>query len=435
MKTPAKKWIVAMLGLAPLAAVLAAPPQFLASREIMLEYRAASDAPVDEVRVWVSTDAGRTWQAAQVTLDGKHTLRYSAPGDGRYDFYVVLQNAAGASNLPPSPGARPAATVIVDTLPPLLQIDGAEIAPADECGHRVTLRAALVEENLSPAGVRLFYRDDARHWTDAGVASVVDEHIAGSVPACTRPAIDLRVVVTDLAGNMVSAEVSNVAVPPLPEPPPEPPAATQPAPPPEPPASEFPAPLSAEAQRLRQRAVDFMAEGRFALAAARLEDALALAPDDVDTLVDLGLALYRAGRYEEAGGCLRAALDRRADHVGALDALALVAATQKQYSLAREYMSQLQRLQPEAGQVWLRSGDIEHRLGNTAQALAAWRQVLTARDADQTLRDNARRRLEYFASRSVSETQPATGDTWHDQPQSRPSWLPSGTTTTAKPPP
>jgi tetratricopeptide (TPR) repeat protein len=396
---------------------LAAPPQYVASRRITLEFRLSARVAVDEILVWVSTDTGRSWQAAEVTREGREHVRYLAPADGRYDFYLVLRNAAGSSAAPPEPGSSPTATVVVDTLAPLIQAHDAEIERADDA-LRVSLRATLIEENLSETGVHLFYRDGSEHWVDSGAATVLDGRIVGSLPTCDAQAVDLRVVVADLAGNVAAADVLRVNIP---EASPVQPPETQPATPAPPVEPVPPAPAPAEVKHLRELACDFMAEGRFSLAAARLEDALALAPKDADLLVELGTALYRAGRYDDAAGQFHAALIERPDHSGALDGLALVAVTQRQYPQARDYLLQLQRLRPNSGPVWLRSGDVEHRLGHTEPALAAWRKVLNAADADDSVRDGARRRLAYFGSEPAATTQPATGEPWREPPSPHPS--------------
>jgi tetratricopeptide (TPR) repeat protein len=177
-----------------------------------------------------------------------------------------------------------------------------------------------------------------------------------------------------------------------------------------------------------------MGEGRYSLAAARFEDAVGFAPRDADLLARLGTALYRAGRHDEAGARFREALGTNADHAGALEGLALVAVTQKQYAQAREYMRQLQRLEPKSGSVWLRSGDIEHRLGNTPQALDAWRRVLAVAEADKDLREKAQRRLDYFGpQRRDNGKSPVTNDSWPELPSSRPSSSSAATNHTKRP--
>jgi tetratricopeptide (TPR) repeat protein len=142
-----------------------------------------------------------------------------------------------------------------------------------------------------------------------------------------------------------------------------------------------------------------MSEGRYALAVARLEDALAVAPDEPDVLVDLGSALYRLDRYDDADRRFHSALDVAPDDLGALEGVALVAVTQKRYPQAREQLRHLLRLRPESGKVWLRYGDVEHHLGNENEALQAWERVLTAREADADVRHKAQRRLDYLGPR------------------------------------
>jgi len=124
---------------------------------------------------------------------------------------------------------------------------------------------------------------------------------------------------------------------------------------------------------------------------------VAINPKDPDILAELGDALYRAGRYDDAGTRFTSALEALPDHVPAIEGLALVAATQRRYPQAREQMLHLQRLRPDSGSVWLRSGDVEHQLGNRATAIAAWQRVLSAADAGPDLREKAQRRLAYFA--------------------------------------
>jgi tetratricopeptide (TPR) repeat protein len=112
--------------------------------------------------------------------------------------------------------------------------------------------------------------------------------------------------------------------------------------------------------------------------------------------VSLTSALYRLARYNDSDPRFQSALDLAPDHPGAIEGLALVAATQKRYPQAREHLRHLLRLRPESGSVWLRVGDIEHRLGNEAEALDAWERVLTARETDADVRRQAQRRLDYF---------------------------------------
>jgi tetratricopeptide (TPR) repeat protein len=148
--------------------------------------------------------------------------------------------------------------------------------------------------------------------------------------------------------------------------------------------------------RLRAAAAQFMAQRRYPLAAARLEDALALAPADPTVLAELGGALYWAGQYDQAASRYQAALALRPDHLAALDGLALVAVTQKRYPDARAHLQRLLQLTPDSPVLWLRYGDVEHRLGNNARALEAWRRLRSLPQVDAATRQKAEQRLNYF---------------------------------------
>ena len=387
--------------------VSGATARYVASRQVVIEYRAASTNHVEDADVWVSSDSGRSWQKSDAARVGRGTLRFTAPADGTYQFYLVLRNEAGSSAEPPEAGSAPTTTVIVDTVPPLLQLHSAsaEITPSDST--RVLVKASLVEENLSESGIRIFYRANSGDWIDGGPATFSAGVITWTPPESAPSSFALRVVVTDLAGNRASGEIAGVK---LPSPPNIDHSSSSrviasddialasdvaiPAPPPPSQDDSLSPAARAELQNLRQLARRFADQGQNSLAIARLEDALKLSPQDTDVLVDLGQALYRAGRYTDADGRFKTATAAAPDHVGALEGLALVAATEKRYPDAREHLQHLLRLLPDSSSVWLRYGDIEHRLGNTTQALDAWERVLNL--PDDGTRDKALRRLDYF---------------------------------------
>ena len=97
---------VAFLVFPPLICVAIAAardaPQYLSSHEVILAYRAHDSGPVDRVEVWVTRDGRREWQRAQTTPAGPDAVRFHAPEDGSYGFYLVLHNEAGASAAPPT---------------------------------------------------------------------------------------------------------------------------------------------------------------------------------------------------------------------------------------------------------------------------------------------------------------------------------------------
>lgn len=420
----------------PSSGALPRPPQYINSHALILSFQPASPVEIDDVHVWVCADDRKAWTKANIVRTGETAVRFQAPQDGKYSFYIVLENEGGCSTDVPAIGTEPHATAVVDTTPPTMQIHKAREITLPDGDPCVRLNVSLVEENLGEAGARLFHRansDDG--WQDGGIAIFADGIINWRPPPEIPSEFDLRLAVTDLAGNRAFDEIRGVSIdrPAADAAPPAAsvdPTAAETAPPdvvenvvihslapvtvaPAPPVTiaDQPAPPPAtqplrnadeHSQRLREQAARYLAQGHFSLAGARLLEALELAPEDPDLQVDLGSVLYRTHQYEEARRRFRSALDLSPDHLGAIEGLALVAATQNRYPQARSHLQHLLRLSPQSGEHWLHYGDIEHLLGNAAEAGTAWEKVLTLERADKTIRENAKKRLRLFGQQSPS---------------------------------
>ena len=476
--------LAAVAGLLVPASVAAAPaaePRFLPAREIVLEYQVAADAVVEEVEVWMRRGAttGATWERRPFTPLGRNRVRVRVPEDGAYDFYVILLNEGGASGRPPTTETEPLLSVIADTTPPLVQVHEVRATPpdrpptADGVGPRsgsatsvprgtLTLRTTIIEEHPADSAARLFYRFASGDWCDGGPVERDGDTLRWPWPLGLGRPHEMRLLVVDRAGNRALADIVGfdravAAATACDLDPPPTTAAGEPAPPAGaaelvadvrpvgPPApvriepvapvtpvrwDETPAPTTApadpppsdpaRARDLRARAARFAAEGRLDLAAARLEDAVSADPADTTARVELGRLLYRLGQLDAARAQFDAARGLRPDDPGALDGLALVAATQGRYAQARDLLLQLRTLTPETARLALRLGDVEHRLGRTDAAVRAWEQALAAPDADAAVQAMARRRLEYFDPRRAPTTAPTPESDGPQDDQLRP---------------
>lgn len=441
------------LGLLLWVTPLHADVRFVPARYLQLAISPANDAPICKARMWVSTDRGRHWQDIQTDGGRPTSLPYAAPADGRYDFYIVLSNDAGDSAPPPTAGAEPHVTVIVDTTAPLLQLHGASRVWPDADRPGLLLRASVIEENLGPESIRVSYRPaGTKDWFDGGTAPLAAGRIQWLPPLTLDGPLDLRVVVTDLAGHRGTDELLGIPWEGAPRHPaiettavrstqakesptkspaktrPESPDAAQPmgtppvvapvkppnvervtftgdtAKPASPKPSTQPETVpdtdtgddATPAETLRSLAADYEQRGRRDLAIERLAKALKTDPRDPQLLVDFASVLYRAGRYEEADDRFAAALTLDPEHTSALEGLALVAATERRYPQAREHLEHLLRLDPRSALNWRRLGDIEHKLGHRTQAIEAWQRVLELAENEPALRKSAQQRLDYF---------------------------------------
>ncbi|MGD8452319.1 MAG: tetratricopeptide repeat protein [Phycisphaerae bacterium] len=451
---------IRLTALTAIATALATPawsasPEYVASRDVLLTFAATANTPVTGVELWVSCDNGQTWQKEPAERTDQQTVRYTAPADGRYALYLILRNAVGQSANPPTVGTRPHALLVLDTVAPTLQLHEIlppvaarpalvdldplvsedlsqspwaqqALSPATPAPITIPIRATVIDENLGPQGLRVFYRGiGEEEWHDGGTAPTSDGLIIWQQPDDLPDPFEVRVVATDLAGNQAHDELASVPDAPAPTSQPtetvivsvapasdaamEPIAPVEPAAPVivedvEPLVLEDEAPASPpkptnrpESEQLHRLGLRFMNERQYALAAARLEDALKLSPEDADLQVDLGSALYWSQRYSEADAYFEKALKSYPNHTGAIEGLALVAATEKRYPQAREHLHRLLKLMPESDVTWLRCGDIEHKLGNRDKAVEAWEHVLDLPNVDDSVREKALKRLRYFA--------------------------------------
>lgn len=413
-------------------------PLVVDQHAFQVRYSVANGAAVTAIDAWLTPDDGATWSRLPASAIDTGRVDIKVDQDGTYGVYLVLRNAGGASAPDPEAGTTPQTTVLVDTQPPIFQLHGVaptEVTTTQPAAGTLIFSASLVEEHLPETGLRVFYQTSETEWHDGGTATFTDGRLAWLPPALDRPIRAVRITATDLAGNRSSdtlplnIAVENDTTEPSPQKPLAPldvataapftmvPVAPLKIEPVQMPADvliqpfdgpQSAAPQKTELSHLREVADQFMREGRYGLAADRLRSALALNPANTDVLVDLGSALYRLRQYDDARQQFSAAYELMPTHTGALNGLALVAATEKRYPEARRYLTQLQELMPSSAMVWLRSGDIEQKLGNTTPAVEYWRRALALPDADEEVRQMVQRRLDYFGRRvpSVEQREP-----------------------------
>lgn len=401
---------------------------YVNSREIVLSYQSINRQPVESVHTWVRRAGDADWESAACAPAGPNSVIFVAPRDDKYQFYIVLTGRGGASAPPPVADSAAHLEVVCDTTPPIVQIHRATQCETSGEAFGLRLQVTLAEEHLGDGGLRIFYRANAQAgWVDGGPATNHSGVITWMPPAKLPEVIDIRLAVTDRAGNRAVDELCAVSLPrgaPLPAgstrieptsvmteavvvPMVEPVSveaveavvlSEQPAARSEP--NDVEALLNRRrAEDLHRQAAAFLSEGRYTLAGTRLEDALELTPDEPEMLVDLGGAYYRVHKFDSADERYQRALQLKPDHPGALEGLALVAATQKRYADSREYLQRLLKLQPNAADHWLHFGDVEHMLGDRQAARAAWEHAVRLDAPDDFVRKEAQKRLNVFQAK------------------------------------
>ncbi|GMU84666.1 MAG: hypothetical protein AMXMBFR47_45350 [Planctomycetota bacterium] len=397
---------------------LADGPRWSSSRDVVLSCEAVGR--VTKTSLWVSGDDGRRWTQSPHRFDGGR-IHATLPADGRWSFYIVLENDAGASAGAPGDGSLPHATIVVDTAAPTFQILSARAdrSTGVEGRPQVLLRTALVEENLGQRGIRAFYRTaGAETWRDGGAiepARVGDQReLCWLAPLDAGDRLQLMIVVTDLAGNRAS-DVSDVirlepaeAVPAsqcASQPTAASGPASQPARDPDPAISDLAGPPDIAALRraeaLRRRAQQNLLTGETGLALARFEEAIEADPSDAATYTQLGAALLRANRLDDARARFDAALKLSDGSVEAIEGLAQVAVGQQRFADARDLLRRIVEQSPDSAHTWLRLGDVEFKLGRRAEAIAAWRRA-AATGGTTDIGEKAAARLKTFAEKPAN---------------------------------
>jgi hypothetical protein len=180
--------------------------------EIPIQIDAASRSKIKELKLFSSTDEGRSWQEVAVTGPDKGAFVYYAPTDGEYWFLVQIvdqQSRPDPADIYKLPPDVKVLKVLVDTLKPLLRIVSAE-----RQGDDVAVSWEIQEDHPDLATLKLEYRAaDAElyQWQ----STTLDPGMHGQTHfRVTNPAaLTIRMQVQDLAGNLTTTQAEVAALP------------------------------------------------------------------------------------------------------------------------------------------------------------------------------------------------------------------------------
>jgi hypothetical protein len=166
--------------------------------QIPISYEAKRREEIVELTLFVSRDRGQSWQVVGKKKPTEESFIYRAAEDGTYWF--ILQEEDHGHRFTPSDlmRARPNQSIVVDTVPPKIQMRAERLENGDVLAHW-----NVTEEHPDPRSLRLEYQTGARRpdqWTplpldpDAGLI----EHRFN--PGGTGE-VRVRVRMKDRAGN------------------------------------------------------------------------------------------------------------------------------------------------------------------------------------------------------------------------------------------
>ncbi|HTQ40957.1 MAG TPA: hypothetical protein VMJ32_18220 [Pirellulales bacterium] len=126
---------------------------------------AAAESPDQqpaEIRLYVSVNSGATWEQAQAVSPQERSFTFRAPHDGEYWFQIRTADRQG--HVSPEVGGRPELRVIVDTLPPRLDLT----ALRGEAGE-VKASWQAVDPLLNADSLKIEYQTAAGSWRQVAV--------------------------------------------------------------------------------------------------------------------------------------------------------------------------------------------------------------------------------------------------------------------------
>jgi len=178
-------------------------PRSASGNRITVTYRAQDVGKADlaEVKLYVTTDAGRTWRLAggDRDLDGRMPFEVTKPAT--YGFHVVGVDKAGNASAAPVAGTEPMHLVVMDTQAPtvaVLSLSGGAFAG----GTRQQVIWKATDDNMAPAPITIEYSSDGgREWKVIARRLPNTGKYLWSVPKLSSDKCMVRIEATDTFGN------------------------------------------------------------------------------------------------------------------------------------------------------------------------------------------------------------------------------------------
>ncbi len=153
---------------------------------------------VAQVRLYVSTEQGRRWQFTANALPDEPSFRFATPNDGSFWFAVQTVDTLGKTYPDKVEELKPSLKVIVDTLPPTIQLQPLQ-PRVTEVGVAWLVRDDNLDTTL-PDSVRVEYRIVGNPaWIPLAVPAGTNQVYWNPQ---TNAQVEVRVMARDRAGNV-----------------------------------------------------------------------------------------------------------------------------------------------------------------------------------------------------------------------------------------
>lgn len=184
----------------------AANESYSSKRFVEVLYDRSRAANKKGIELWVTTDAGQTWVNHGDVDVSKPAAPFQAPRDGRYGFLLVPVAADGRRETTPKTGDAPERTIVVDTVPPVVEVlspNGGEMLGS---AHATVVQWAAADANLDPTkGITIEVSTGKDEWVAVAQNVPNTGKYHWDIPATlSSMTCRIRVSARDLAGNVTS---------------------------------------------------------------------------------------------------------------------------------------------------------------------------------------------------------------------------------------
>lgn len=181
---------------------------------LQLDIKDGGPAGLQSAQLWVSQDDGTSWVEGAWIRDPKQ-VGWKAGGDGRYRLAVVAIDQAGNTSPTPKGRSDDQFTLVVDTTPPLVQLNAAiGITPAAggqaanrafKPGDRVQVQYLVKDANAAANSVSVYLQTAPDKWQQIVRGQPLDAPFRFEIPAVATKVGRIKVTAEDQAGNVGEA--------------------------------------------------------------------------------------------------------------------------------------------------------------------------------------------------------------------------------------
>lgn len=389
----------------------AVEPAIVPSQQLYINYEvdATSANALARVELWYGIGTDGPWELYGYDQDKTSPIKFVAPGEGLYRFFVVVVDQHGrrscdtdtaglapVNGLPPN--ITPHVAAIVDHTPPQLVLI-LENASAITKSREVSMRWLGFDTNLDARPVSLYYRHaDSENWSSIAPPQPNDGRFTWQVPPHVGGRVLLKALLEDRAGNQDTWLSEPITI--APNPPLNPDTAV---------ASALPQlkvgfashrsdkgmslttaavslqpntrqnPLGGEmknvAQDLFARGALYRKRHEWAQASRAFAQALQYDPGYVDARVNLANTNYTMGNFSDAQKHFEIALLSDPVRTRAIFGLGHTYMQLRNYPKAEQTFMKLVRLSPQDSEAWLAHGDAAAYLGHLTIARTSWQRA------------------------------------------------------------